>query len=68
MTQIITTPAITPDGVMGLAIVHDLAARDLLPGTHVLDSGSVDADFLVTAQRQYQIAVVGPRFESYSRP
>ncbi len=54
ITQIITTPATTPDGVMGLAIVHDLAARDLLPGTHVLDSGSVDADFLVTAQRQYQ--------------
>ena len=35
---------------MGPAIDHDLAARDLLPGTHLLDSGYVDADFLVTAQ------------------
>jgi len=33
----------------------------------VLDSGYVDADFLVTAQRQYQIEVVGPAFGSYSR-
>jgi transposase len=48
--------------------VHDLAARELLPGTHVLDSGYVDADFLVTAQRQHYIDVVGPAFGSYSRP
>jgi transposase len=67
ITQIITTPATTPDGVMGPAIVHDLAARELLPGTHLLDSGDVDADFLVTAQRQSHIDVVGPAFGSYSR-
>jgi transposase len=67
ITQIITTPATTPDCVMGPSIVHDLAARDLLPGTHVLDSGYVDADFLVTAQTQHQVDVVGPAFGSYSR-
>jgi transposase len=67
VTQIITTPATTPDCVMGPAIVHDLAARDLLPGTHLLDSGYVDADFLVTAQTQHQVDVVGPAFGSYSR-
>ena len=44
-----------------------LATRELLPGTHLLDSDSVDADFLVTAQTQHQIAVVGPAFGSYSR-
>jgi transposase len=38
ITQIITTPATTPDCAMGPAIVHDLAARDLLPGTHLPDS------------------------------
>jgi transposase len=52
---------------MGPTIVHDLATRELLPGTHLLDSGYVDADFLVTAQTQHQIAVVGPAFGSYSR-
>jgi transposase len=67
ITQVLTTPATTPDCVMGPAIVHDLSARDLLPGTHLLDSGYVDADFLVTAQRQYHIDVVGPAFGSYSR-
>jgi transposase len=67
ITQVLTTPATTPDCVMGPAIVHDLAARDLLPGTHLLDSGYVDADFLATAQRQYHIDVVGPAFGSYSR-
>jgi transposase len=67
ITQIITTPATTPDCVMGPTIVHDLAARDLLPGTHLLDSGYVDADLLVTAHTQHQIDVVGPAFGSYSR-
>jgi transposase len=66
ITQVLTTPATTPDCTMGPAIAHDLAARDLLPGTHLLDSGYVDADFLVTAQHQHQIDVVGPPFGSYS--
>jgi len=66
ITQVLTTPATTPDCTMGPAIAHDLAARDLLPGTHLLDSGYGDADFLVTAPRQHQIDVVGPPFGSYS--
>ena len=65
MTQGLTPPATTPDCTLGPPIVQELAARDLLPGTHLLDSGYVDADFLVTAQ-QHQIAVVGPPFGSYS--
>jgi hypothetical protein len=39
ITQVLTTPATTPDCIMGSALAHDLAARDLLPGTHLLDSG-----------------------------
>ena len=50
ITQVMTTPATTQDSVMGPAIQQDLADRDLLPGTHLLDSGYVDADLLVTAQ------------------
>jgi transposase len=65
ITQVLTTPSTTPDCTMGPPIVEDLAARDLLPGTHLLDSGYVDADFLVTAQ-QHQVDVVGPPFGSYS--
>jgi transposase len=66
MTQVLTTPATAPDCVMGPAIQHDLATRDLLPSPHLLDCGSVDAELLVTAQTRHQIDVVGPAFGSYS--
>jgi hypothetical protein len=66
LTQVLTTPATTPDGVMGPAIQHDLATRDLLPSTHLLDGGDVDAELLVTAQTRHQIDVVGPAFGAYS--
>jgi hypothetical protein len=33
----------------------------------VLDGGDVDAELLVTAQTQPQLAVMGPPFGSYSR-
>jgi hypothetical protein len=48
ITQVGTPPATTQDSVIGPAIQQDVADRDLLPGPHVLDSGDVDADFLVT--------------------
>jgi transposase len=67
ITQVMTTPATTPDGVMGPTIHQGLAQRDLLPSTHLLDSGDVDAEWLVTAQTTRQIDVVGPTFSSYSR-
>jgi hypothetical protein len=67
MTHVMTTPATMQDRVMGPAIQQDFADRDVLPGTHVLDSGYVDADLLVTAQTQRQIDVIGPPFGSYSR-
>jgi len=67
ITQVMTTMATTPDSVMGPMIQEDLAARDLLPGTHLLDSGYVDAELLVTAQTHHQVDVVGPPLGSYSR-
>ncbi len=67
ITQVMTTPATTQDSVMGPPIQQDFADRDVLPGIHLLDSGYVDADLLVTAQTQHQIDVIGPPFGSYSR-
>jgi transposase len=64
ITQAMTTPATTPDCVMGPAIQQDLAQRDVLPGTHLLDSGYVDAEFLASAPRLHQIDVIGPPFGS----
>ena len=60
ITGVMTTPATTPDGVMGPLIQDDLAMRDLLPSVHLLDGGYVDAELLGTAQSLYQIDVVGP--------
>jgi transposase len=59
VTQVLTTLSTTPDSVMGPTLQRDLAQRDLLPGMHLVDSGYVDAEFLVTAQ-SHQIDVVGP--------
>ena len=64
ITQVLTTPAIVPDCVMGPTIHHNLAMRDLLPGTHLLYGRYVDAELLVTAHTQHQIDVVGPPFGS----
>jgi transposase len=66
ITGVMTTPATTPDCVMGSLIQDDLARRDLLPSVHLLDGGYVDAKLLVTAQSLHQIDVVGPPFGSYS--
>ncbi len=66
ITQPLTTLSTTPDCVMGPTIQQDLAQRDLLPGTHLVDTGYVDAELLVTAQSRHHIDVVGPPLASYS--
>jgi transposase len=66
ITRVMTTPATTPDCVMGPLIQDDLAARHLLPSVYLLDGGYVDAELLLTAQTVHQVDVVGPPFGSYS--
>jgi transposase len=68
MTQVSTTLATTSDFVMGAPIEQDLADRQLLPGTHLIDSGYVVANLLVSAPRDHQIDIVGPALSSSSRP
>jgi transposase len=67
ITHVVTTAATLPDSVMGPPIQQALADRDLVPHTHVLDSGDGDSDLLVQAHAQHGIDVVGPPFGSYSR-
>jgi transposase len=59
ITQVLTPPSTTPDSVMGPTIQQDLAQRDLLPGTHLLDTGYVDAELLVSAQSQHHAVCAG---------
>jgi hypothetical protein len=44
-----TVPATTNDVEMTAVIQADLAARDLLPGAHLLDAGYVSAQHLGTS-------------------
>lgn len=67
ITHVLTTAATRQDSVMGPTIQQALADRDLLPHTHLLDSGYVDSDLLVSAHTQHAIDVVGPPFGSYRR-
>jgi len=55
-----TTPAAVPDCVMVEPIHQALAKQDLLPGEHVLDSGYVDIENMVTSQERYQVTLLGP--------
>jgi transposase len=67
ITQVNTTLATTSDFVMAAPIEQELAERDLLPGTHLIDRGYVVANLLVSAPRDHQIDVVGPLPNSASR-
>lgn len=59
ITQVTTVPGPTHDADMTDAIQADLAARDLLPGQHLLDAGYVDAQHLLTSAA-LGIDLVGP--------
>jgi transposase len=55
-----TTPATTSDDNMLVPIHARLAHRQVLPATHLVDSGYVDVDTLIESEDQHGVAVVGP--------
>jgi transposase len=60
ITDVQTTAAGTPDLTMTAAVHHSLAGRGLLPGSHLVDAGYVDAPLVVASQSNYAIDLVGP--------
>jgi len=65
ITHVETTPAPVADDV-AVPLMHEaLAARDLLPGMHLVDTGYVDAQELVSSQQQYGVDLFGPTREDY---
>ena len=60
ITDVQTTPAPQADFGLLPTIQTDLAARNLLPGEHLVDAGYVTAEQIVTSQRDHQITVIGP--------
>jgi transposase len=60
ITHVATTPATTADVELTAAIHDALAARDLAPGEHLVDTGYVDSELIVTSRTAHQIELLGP--------
>jgi transposase len=60
ITDVATCPSMRPD-MTSTAGIHDrLAAKNLLPSEHFVDSGYVDAGLLVSSQRDHGLSLEGP--------
>ena len=60
ITQVTTVPASTNDVEVTAEIQADLAARDLLPGEHLVDTGYVSGQHVLTSELAYGVELVGP--------
>jgi transposase len=60
ITHVATTDATVTDNQMTGVIHQDLAAKNLAPGRHYLDSGYLSAAVVVSALTTWGIALIGP--------
>jgi len=64
ITHVETTTAPEVDGAVTPRIHQALQAQDLLPGvntgTHLVDSGYLDADLMARSRRDYNVDLLGP--------
>ena len=60
ITHVATTDATVTDTEMTEPVHQGLAARELLPGEHVVDAGYVTAAHIVTARDEHRIDLLGP--------
>jgi transposase len=60
ITNIETTPGPAADGAATPKIHAALQQRGLPPGTHIVDTGFLDADLLVDSQNDYGVDLLGP--------
>ncbi len=65
ITHVETTAAPVADDATVPRIHEALAERDLLPAVHIVDTGYVDAEELVSSQQQYGVDLFGPTREDY---
>ena len=60
ITHVMTTDATLTDMEQVEDIHQALEPRDLLPATHLVDAGYIDAHLLLTTEHRYHIDLVGP--------
>ncbi len=63
ITHVETTPAPVADDATVPLIHEALAERDLLPDVHIVDTGYVDAEELVSSRQQHGVDLFGPTRE-----
>ncbi len=66
ITNVVTTPATRPDWGMLPEVHRSLKRIDLLPADHLVDTGYVSAESIVSSHRDYKVRVVGPPMEDSS--
>ena len=60
ITHVATTTAPVADGAVTPHIHADLQRTDRLPETHIVDTGFLDAELIVTSKRDYDVDLLGP--------
>ena len=60
ITHVATTAAPIADGDVTPLIHQTLKEQDRLPATHIVDTGYLDAELLVTSRRDYGVDLLGP--------
>lgn len=66
ITSVATTSATKPDWGMLPEVHRSLKRIDLLPADHLVDTGYVSAESIVSSQRDFKVRVVGPPMEDSS--
>lgn len=65
ITNVKTTSAVVPDVAVGREIHVSLKNKGLPPATHLVDTGYVDAQWILESIKQDGIRVVGPARQDY---
>src|SRR5437773_9515250 len=65
ITNVATTSGPIADGAVTPDVHQDLAERALLPGLHVVDTGYLDAELLVTTPARFGVDLLGPTRKDY---
>jgi transposase len=65
ITHVETTAGPVSDGAVTPRIHEALAHANLLPRTHIVDTGYLDAELLATSQREYGVDLLGPTRPDY---
>ena len=65
ITHVETTSGPTADAEVTNTIHEQLQAKQLLPRLHIVDTGYLDAELLVTSQHEYGVELLGPTRPDY---